>query len=256
MLFLRSLWKTKYYFLAATAILLLTTQIWNAKWILTEPGQTCFFSTAEAIVPFIVLLPVSFLLYDNYEIELALINGVTTLRLMLYKFFATVIATLLPLLAVTLALREKYYLIPEFVTIPIEGGVPERYRLYFLISGFVTVVFFASLFLFLRVVLRNCYAPVGLGILVYSLFQTRNTDIHNLTLPFKSALFDPFITRYLIGDKIANEGFTSTMTGEVVAPFPHLWTFNRLLFFGLAVVLLAVTCILLRREKLHESFGD
>lgn len=255
MLFLRSLWKTKYFCLVATAILLVTTQVWNEQWVLTVPGVTCFFSTSELIAPFIVLLPISFLLYDNYEIELALINGVTTMKLMLYKFFASVIATLLPLLAVTAVLRKGYYWYrEEEVTIPIE--VPDQYRVYLLISAFVTVLFFASLFLFLRVVLRNCYAPVGLGILVYSLFLTRNSSVHYLSVPFKSALFDPFITRYLIGDKVANEGFTVPSTGQIIDAVPHLWTCNRLLFLGIAVILIIVSCLLLRRETLHESFGD
>ena len=256
MLFLRSLWKTKFYFLFVTALLLFTTQIWEPQWILTLPGIPCFYSGSEQIIPFVVLLPVSFLLYDDFEIELALVNGVTTMKLMLCKFFAALIATLLPLFLVILPLREKYYWYsPEEVTIPIEGGTPAQYRLYFLLSGFVTVFFFAALFLFLRVVLRNCYAPVGLGVLAYSLFQNHNMDVHYLSVPFRNALFDPFITRYLIGDKIANEGFT-VPTGKVVEAVPHLWTYNRLLFFGIAVVLLAVTCMLLRREKLHESFGD
>lgn len=257
MLFLRCLWKTKYYFLVVAAILLFSTQTWAEQWILTLPGVNCFFSSSEMIIPFVVLLPVSFLLYDNYEIELALINGVTTMRLMLCKFFATVIATLIPLIAVTLPLREKlYWWPPENVTIPIEDGIPTHYRLYFIFSGIVTVLFFASLFLLIRVILRNCYAPVGLGILIFSLFQTQSQDIHFLARPLKSALFDPFITRYLIGDKWANEGFTVPATGEVIAPVPHLWTYNRLFFFGIAVVLIAISCALLRREKLHESFGD
>lgn len=255
MLFLRSLWKSKYYFLAATAILLLVSQPWKEHWIMTAPGGNSFFSSTELIVPFVVLLPVSFLLYNNFEIELALVNGVTTMKLMLCKFFATVVATVLPLFAVILPVREKYYSArPEEITIPIH--VPENFKLYLLLSAFVTVLFFASLFLLLRVVLRNCYAPVGLAILVFSYFQNRNQSINYLSLPFKSALFDPFITKYLIGDTVANEGFTVTATGEVVDAFPHLWTFNRLSFFGIAVVLIVISCVLLRREKLHESFGD
>ena len=222
---------------------------------MTAPSGNSFFSSTELIVPFLVLLPVSFLLYNNYEIELALINGVTTMKLMLCKFFATVVATVLPIFAVILPVQAKYYFAPpEEITIPIY--VPENFKLYLLLSAFVTTLFFASLFLLLRVVLRNCYAPVGLAILVFSYFQTRSQNINYLSLPFSQALFDPFITRYLIGDAVANAGFTVEATGQVVDPFPHLWTYNRLLFVGLAVVILAVTCILLRREKLHESFGD
>ena len=255
MLFLRSLWKSKYYFLAATAIMLIVAQPWKLHWIMTVPGGNSFFSSTELIVPFIVLLPVSFLLYNNFEIELALVNGVTTMKLMLCKFFSTVVATVLPLFAVILPIREKYYYAkPEEITIPLH--VPENFKLYLVLSAFVTVLFFASLFLLLRVVLRNCYAPVGLAILVFSYFQNRNLNINYLSLPFKSALFDPFITKYLIGDKVANEGFTVTATGEVIDAIPHLWTYNRLLFLGISAVLIAVSCVLLRREKLHESFGD
>ena len=255
MLFLRSLWKTKYYFLIATALLALTTQLWERHWILTDPGTNNFFMSCELLVPFLVLLPVSFLLYDNYEIELGLINGVSTLKLALCKFFSTVVATLIPLVASCLLVRSKaYWCKPSSIVIPLT--VPEHFQLYLALSAVVTTLFFASLFLLLRVVLRNCYAPVGLGILVFSLFQPRMQDVCDLTLPFSQALFDPFITRYLIGDAVANAGFTVEATGQVVDPFPHLWTYNRLLFVGLAVVILAVTCILLRREKLHESFGD
>lgn len=222
---------------------------------MTAPGGTSFFSSTELIVPFVVLLPVSFLLYNNYEIELALVNGVTTMKLMFCKFFATVVATILPLFAVILPVQAKYYYAsPDEIIIPIH--VPENFKLYLLISAFVTVLFFASLFLLLRVVLRNCYAPVGLAILVFSYFQSRNQNINYLSLPFRFALFDPFITKYLIGNTVANEGFTVTATSEVVAPFSNLWTYNRLLFLGIAVVLLVITCCLLRKEKLHESFGD
>lgn len=255
MLFLRSLWKIKYYFLAATAIWMLVAQPWKEHWIMTVPAGISFFSFTELLVPFVVLLPVSFLLYNNYEIELALVNGVTTMKLMLCKFFAIVVATVLPLFAVILPVQAKYYYVsPEEITIPIY--VPEHFKLYLLFSALVTILFFASLFLLLRVVLRNCYAPVGLAILAFSYFQSRNQNINCLSLPLKSALFDPFITKYLIGDTVANEGFVVSATGEVVKAFPHLWTYNRLLFFGIAVVLLVITCCLLRKEKLHESFGD
>lgn len=255
MLFHRSLWKSKYYFLTATAILLIASSVWKPQYILVTPGHTGFFSTSEQLIPFVVLLPISFLLYDNYEIELALINGVTTMKLTLYKFLSTVIATLLPMGITILLLRQKaFFAREEEIFIPLE--IPTYYKVYLLLSAFVTVSFFASLFLFLRVVLRNCYAPVGIAILVYSLFESRTSSIQTLSIPFRNALFDPFVTRYLIGDKVVNEGFAVSATGEIVDSLPHLWTFNRLLFLGLAVLLLAITCLLLRRERLHESFGN
>ncbi len=259
MLFLRSLWKNKAYFIAATALLLLMVKPWEEHWIMTAPGRNGdIFSSTEFIIPFVALIPVSFLLYNNYETELALINGVSTAKLMFCKFFACIVATILPLMLVILPLREKYYYeLPKRITIPIH--VPENYKLYLLFSAFVTVLFFASMFLLIRVALRNCYVPVGLALLVFSLFNTRHMAIHSLSVPFKNALFDPFITRYLMGDTVANAGFTYIDSAEVVhtiAPFPHLWTYNRLMFLGIALLFIGISYILLRREKLHESFGD
>lgn len=255
MLFLRSLWKSKLFFFASAAVLLLTTQIWDDPVIIATPGNPCFLSAGEMTLPLIMMLPVSFLLYDNYEIELALINGVKTMRLMLGKFFAAFFAVSLPLLGLTAVVQNAvYYHDKNEEIIPIH--VPENFRLYLLLSACVTTLFFASVFLFFRIALRNCYAPVGLALLIHTLFRSRSTDINSLSIGFRNALFDPFLSRYLIGDRLANEGFTVPLTGEVVDPFPHLWTYNRLLFFGIAVVLIAVSCLLLRRENLHESFGD
>ncbi len=255
MLFLRSLWKSKYYLLVATAVIFVASSIWKPQYILVTPGSSGFFATSEQLVPFIALLPISFLLYDNYEIELGLINGVSTVKMVLCKYFPTILSTLIPLgAAILLVQKRKFYAAPESIFIPLE--VPENYKLYLLISGAVTILFFSALLLFFRVALRNCYAPVGIGILIFSLFEARTTSINSLSVPLKNALFDPFITRYLIGDKLVNEGFLSTATEQFIDPIPHLWTYNRLLFLGLAVVLLVITCLLLKREKLHESFGD
>lgn len=256
MLFIRCLWKNKAYFLAASALLVLMVKPWEAHWILTVSGNNSgiFFST-EFIIPFVVLMPVSFLLYNNYEIELAMINGVSTAKIMFCKFFSCVVTTMLPLFLVILPIREKYYYAsPDSITIPLH--VPDNYKVYLLISAFVSVMFFASLFLLIRVAIRNCYVPVGLAILFFSIFSTQNTNVALLSVSFKNALFDPFITSYLIGDTVANEGFTVLSTGEVVPPFPNLWTYNRLLFLGIALLLVGISYILLRREQLHESLGD
>lgn len=188
MLFVRSLWKMKCYFLVVTGLLLLTTEVWEKQLILTAPGVNCFFNSCELLVPFFVVLPVSFTLYDNYEIELGLINGVPTVKLMLCKFFAIIVAILVPFVAVNALVRDKYYRCrPEEIRIPLE--LPENFQIYLVLSVIVTTLFFASLFLLLRVALRNCYAPVGLGILAFSFFQPRMLNINDLSLPFKSALF-------------------------------------------------------------------
>ncbi|MBO5981922.1 MAG: hypothetical protein J6Q24_05700 [Clostridia bacterium] len=114
------------------------------------------------------------------------------------------------------------------------------------ISAFVTVLFFASLFLFTRVATKNCYAPVGLGILAFTIFNNMNTNIHSGYEDIRKCLIDPFLSNYFLGDTVLTEYYR-------VGP---LWTYNRLLFFGLAVVMLVVTYLLLRREKLHQGFND
>jgi hypothetical protein len=93
---------------------------------------------------------------------------------------------------------------------------------------------------------KNCYAPVGLGILVYTIFNTLNTNIHTGYEDIRKCLFDPFLSNYFLGDEVLVNGYK-------VGP---LWTYNRILFLGLAVFMLVITYVLLRREKLHQGFND
>ena len=69
----------------------------------------------------------------------------------------------------------------------------------------------------------------------------------------KLCIVDPFISSYMLGDIVPNA------MAEQYVDLPVLqnaWTYNRLIFLGITVVLLVVTCLLLRREKLHKGFGD
>jgi hypothetical protein len=123
--------------------------------------------------------------------------------------------------------------------------IPEGYRWYMLLSLAVTLLFFTALFLFFRVVTRNCYLPVGLGLFVFLFFKERSQDIQTAALGPERALFDPFISCYFLGNSV-----------PASLSLPHLWTLNRLLFLDLGLLLLVVSCLLLRREKLHEGFGE
>ena len=99
--------------------------------------------------------------------------------------------------------------------------------------------------LFFRVLTRNCYAPVGMGLFVYLFFEAMNKDIRMLKTGLEYAIVDPFISTYFIGNGVAcKEGL-----GKI-------WTHNRILFFFLALVLFGASYLLLRREKLHENLGD
>ena len=79
-----------------------------------------------------------------------------------------------------------------------------------------------------------------------TLLDSLNKRIHSGSEDIRHCLYDPFISNYFMGDTVLTEYYR-------VGP---LWTYNRLLFFGLAVVMLVATFFLLRREKLHQGFND
>lgn len=246
MLFLRSLWKNKYYLFLSIILLIVVSRIWEPSPLIAALPEKGFIDYTELFVPFLLILPISFLLYDNYEIELGLVCGVKTVKLMMTKFISILLYTLIPM-----SLLVVFYQYAEFIPnsqtrIRIPIYIPENYKLYMLYSAFVTVLFFASLFLFIRIVTKNCYAPVGLGILVYTIFNTLNTNIHSGYEDIRKCIIDPFISNYLLGDKVLTEYY---QVGS-------LWTYNRLLFLGLAVLMLVGSYLLLRREKLHHGSND
>ena len=246
MLFLRSLWKNKYYLVLSMVMLVMVARVWEPSPLIAALPDKGFIDYTELFVPFLLILPISFLLYDNFEIELGLVCGEKTAKLMLYKFFSILIYTLIPMGILVVFYKYEEYFPDSQTKIRIPIHIPENYKLYMAISAFVTVLFFASLFLFTRVATKNCYAPVGLGILAFTIFNNMNTNIHSGYEDIRKCLIDPFLSNYFLGDTVLTEYYR-------VGP---LWTYNRLLFFGLAVVMLVVTYLLLRREKLHQGFND
>ena len=245
MLFLRSVWKNKYLFLLFSLAFCLITRVWVRQPLLNLLPDNGFLGDMELLLPFAMLLPISFLLYEPFEIELGLVCGVRTAKLMMTRFLGVLLSCALPLLILCGLFRYRPLYIPNPEEIPIPIHVPENYRVYMVASLLVTVLFFASLFLLLRVATKNCYAPVGVGVLVYTIFQGQNINIRG-TGDVGMALADPFISSYFIGDKVPIEHYG----------MGNLWTYNRLLFLGLALGMLAVTYVLLRREKLHQGFND
>ena len=227
-------------------MLALASKIWTPSPLIAALPQKGFIDYTELMIPFLLILPISFLLYDNFEIELALTCGIKTTRLMMNKFLSLFIYALTSMFLMIGLYKYTEFIPMSQTKIKIPIYVPENYKVYMLISAFVTVVFFASLFLFTRVATKNCYAPVGLGILAYSIFSSLNTNIHGGYEDIRHCLYDPFLSNYFLGDTVLTEYYK-------LGP---LWTYNRLLFFGLAVAMLAATDFLLRREKLHQGFND
>ena len=245
MLFWRSLKKNAYFLVIALFLLAFSCTVWNPHHLIVALPDHGFIDSTELFVPFLLLLPISFLLYDNFEIELGLTCGVKTTKLLFTKFIAILLFAITAAFCMV-ALFEYEPYVPQQSKIIIPIHIPENFKVYMFISAFVTTVFFASLFLFMRVAIKNCYAPVGLGVLVYTVFNGFNYDIHSGYTDIRKCLFDPFLSNYFMGDTVLTEYYR-------VGP---LWTYNRLLFFGLAVVMLVATFFLLRREKLHQGFND
>ncbi|MBE6799066.1 MAG: hypothetical protein E7525_04760 [Ruminococcaceae bacterium] len=240
----------KYFFIlpVAMAIMLFATRVWEAQFLITPLPMLGFFYYIECVTPVIMLVPLAFLLYDNFEIELGLVCGVKTSTLMLTKFFSVFIYVLS-----TVYTMIFFYTYKEFVPnsrhrIVFPIYVPENYKLYMFVSVTVTLSFFAALFLFIRVLTRNCYVPVAVGLAAFIATSTLNSGIHGGTTDMRSALFDPFISVYFVGNTVPNSMNIESMT--------NIWTNNRLLFAGAAVVLFVCSYLLLRREKLHEGFGE
>ena len=245
MLFWRSLKKNAYFLVIALFLLAFSCTVWQSHHLIVALPEHGFIDSTEFFIPFVLLLPISFLLYDNFEIELGLVCGVKTTKLLFTKFIAILLFAITAAFAMV-ALFEYEPYVPQQSKIIIPIHIPENYKVYMFISAFVTSVFFASLFLFMRVATKNCYAPVGLGVLVYTVFNGFNYDIHSGYSDIRSCLFDPFLSNYFMGDTVLTKYYR-------VGP---LWTYNRLLFFGIAVALLVATFFLLRREKLHQGFND
>ena len=180
---------------------------------------------------------------NDYEIELGLVCGVRNAKLMLAKFVPIVCYTLLGMATVILLYRYIPFdemNLTNFQEV-IELLVPSTYRLYMLVSGVVTLVFFAALFLFIRVVCRNVYLPVGIGMFLCAVFDSFNSSIGLGQTDIRLSLFDPFISTYFLGNAAPQQYALGDM-----------WTYNRLLFFTLAILLLAASYAILRRDGLHQ----
>ncbi len=245
MLFKYSLKKQWYLFPFILGLLAFLTQVWKPTTLLEPSAGFSFVALLEMLIPFLVVIQIAFLLSDPYEIELGLVCGVRTAKLFLTKLSVIVLYALSSEYLLIALVRYTPY-IPsanESFTYPLV--VPEHYKLCLLLSATVTTLFFIAVFAFTRVLTKNSYIPVGIGLFLWFLFKEQGEAIASGSSPAGSALFDPFISRYFFGNTIPN------MLGE-----PLLWTYNRLLFSGITVILFVLTYLLLRREKLHEVSGD
>ena len=234
-------------------LLLFSTNVWEPQPLIVPLPLAGFVETSEGVIPLLLMFFLSFILHDRYEIELSMVCGVKTTRLALGKALPVFLYTLLTTWAIILCYRYEPYTSTQYkIRIPIY--VPDNFRIYLLISAFVTILFFTALFLFLRVLTRNCYIPIGIGMFLYLMLDSVGKSIRAGGASPMTCFWDPFISTYFIGDTIPNA--LAAKYTEDLSGLTNAWTYNRLMFFALAVLLLVATWLLLRREKLHEDFGD
>ncbi len=220
----------------------LVTMLWVPQPPIVPYPATGFIGCLEMILPVLLALPLSFLLHNKSTIELALVHGVGTLRLFAVHFASAMLPIITAIAALLLCYR--YEPLPEDrvaqLTIPLH--IPETLRLHMLLSLLVTLLFFVSLVVFLRVALRNCYVPIVAVLLTFTLFYEHSRSLRTGSVErLSGALFDPYISTYILGDTVPR-----------AHGYGALWSCNRLLFFGIAAVLLAMAALILRREKMHE----
>ena len=82
--------------------------------------------------------------------------------------------------------------------------------------------------------------------MIYYAFYNLNVSLRGGTADIRYSLLDPFLCNYFIGDTVPSEYYS----------IGSLWTGNRLLFLGLALLLLTAVFYLLKREKLHQGMND
>lgn len=234
----------------AVALILFSTYLWNPSYLIAPPPFTGFAFQLEATLAVLLIVFYSFLLTSKYEIELGLVNGYGTLKLALTKALPIFVYSTAVSLAAVLVYRYKPFDAEAVSKIRIPIYVPDNYKIYLLFSVLVTVIFFSSLYFFIRVIMRNCFLPLIPDLFLVTLSYGLSESIIKGTADIRLSLLDPFITAYFVGNTVPNE---IADTYPKMNLLRNVWTFNRLIFLTLSVVFLAATVFLLRREKLHKG---
>lgn len=244
LLFTHFLKKYSPWLLLCAGVLLYATSVWKEL----PPPQLSFTRTVECAAAAFAVVPISLILYEPTEIELGLACGIRTARFAYTRFIPCLLYTLIPAVVISALYNYVPKLSdPDYIGI-IPIYVPGNYRLLLALSTAVTVLFFASLTLFLRVVLRNCFVALSAGLISVIAMHSLSTSLSGGVFPLVLSYVNPFVTSYFVGDGIGN------LFPQI--GLANVWTVNRVIFLVISVVLLAVTYLLLRRERLHEVGND
>ena len=227
----RYVWVFPLTFVTAAIVSLL----WLPRPVILPFPLVGFVGALEAVLPVIISLPLSFLVHDKSSIELALVHGLDTLHLFFTHLLSALFWIQLAFGAVVLCYRAAPMTEDQLAQMTIPPLLPDTLRMHMFISIIVSVLFFASLVFFLRVVLRNCYVPMVGVLLTFTLFYERSRSLRMRGLhALRGALFDPYISSYIIGDRV-----------------PIKYGFGSL-FFDISLILLFASALILRRERMHE----
>ncbi len=248
---LRSLRRSYPLLITVTLILVYFTYYYLEGPLIVPPKELGFIDRTELRIAVIMIPIFAFLLPNKFEIELALTCGMSTAKLFFTKAVTSFIYTAIPAFVFVFLYRYISYDGKNKTVFAIY--VPEDYRIHMVISMAVTLLLFFSLVCFLRVLFRNCYVPILVGIFVHFTAEGNCKNIQSGGAAVKNCIFDPFISVYFMGDDIPN--LIAEQHPEL-GVIHNAWTYNRLIFLGISVVLLIATYLMLRRERLHRGFGD
>lgn len=246
----RSFIKESFYLPLTLVFLMFTSYVWQPGYVIAPGHMPGFFEYTEMTITVLLAACCCFVLTNKFEIELALVCNTSTLKLFMSKVIPIFIYTIIPMFVVLLMYEAVPYTGNDEPVVPI--FIPENWKLYAGLSILVSFVFFFALFCFLRVLCRNCYLPILLCMFFHALAYDTTKNIQYGSGNIAVSIINPYISVYMLGDKVGNELAQS----QNLAILQNVWTYNRILFAVLSVILVILTIWLLKRENLHKGFGD
>ena len=250
-MFKRSFINGWFYLPVTFVFLLFASYVWYPGPVIVPGHMTGFFEYTETTVTILLAAFCCFTLINKYEIELGLVCGTSTLKLFISKVLPIFVYTIIPMFVILGLYEYVPYSGTEKAEIAI--FVPENWKIYAAISFIVSFLFFFSLFCFLRVLMRNCYVPLFVCMFFHAVAYDYTKSVQYGNTSPKLSIFNPYISVYMLSDKIPD-----MIAGqhEELSLLYHAWSYNRIIFFVLGIVLIAATCFMLKRETLHKGFGD
>jgi len=236
---------------------LIGTWVYMMRTFFIEKNAFTFIEITESFFPILLVPLCAFILYDKTEIELSLVHGTRTAKLFFSKLVPMMVYTALPIIAFLAifpggsTVKINYDLVLKDSSI--QEYIPANFKLCIALSVLVTLTFFFALFSFIRVITRNCYITMLTGFGVGIGISGIRGVVCSWKVPFTYCMFDPMIDTYFIGNELP---LAYAEKYPDLAGMTNIWTYNRLLFVGVSLLLFFITYLVLRHEKLHCSISE